>query len=399
VSDATPNVGDTITFTVTLSNQGPDAAAGVQVTDLLPAGLTFFSATPSQGTYDNVSGVWTVGTVSSGGSQTLLIQATVVSPAALTNTGTISDADQFDPDAANNTASAFVDADDPAVLQDDAFAIIENAVLNGSVFADNGSGPDSDSDTPLVVSAVNGNVGNVNNTILLASGVLLTVNANGNFTYNPNGAFDHLPAPGSGASNTSAIDTFTYAVNPTANVTVTVTGVDSDDTLIGTGGIDNFSGGIGNDLYFVGNTGDGVNEAVGAGYDTVAATVDYALPVNVEALYLIGAGLTAIGSGNADSLLSSGGPNTLVGLFGDDLYYVNNSGDTVTESGGAGYDTVVATVGYTLPTNVEAIYVIGVGLTGLGSGGADSLFSSGGPNTLVGLAATISTTSTTAATP
>ena len=106
VSDATPNVGDQITFTVTLSNQGPDAATGVEVTDLLPAGLTFVSATPSQGTYNNVSGVWTVGTVSALVSQTLSITALVVSPAAQTNTGTINDADQFDPNAANNTASA-----------------------------------------------------------------------------------------------------------------------------------------------------------------------------------------------------------------------------------------------------------------------------------------------------
>ena len=222
---------------------------------------------------------------------------------------------------------------------------------------------------------------------MLASGALLTVNANGNLTYDPNGAFDHLPAPGSGASNTSAVDTFTYTVIPTASVTVTVTGVNSDDTLIGTAGIDNFSGGIGNDLYFVGNTGDGVNEAVGAGYDIVAASVDYTLPANVEALYIIGTGLTATGSGDANTLLSSGGPNTLVGLAADDIYYVNNSGDTVTETGGAGYEIVTATVDYTMPANVEALYMNGAGLTGTGSGGADTLLSTGGANTLVGLGA------------
>ena len=38
VSNPTPNVGDTITFTVTLTNTGPDAATNVAVHDLLPAG-------------------------------------------------------------------------------------------------------------------------------------------------------------------------------------------------------------------------------------------------------------------------------------------------------------------------------------------------------------------------
>jgi len=76
------------------------------VTDLLPAGLTLLSATPSQGTYTSGSGMWTVGTVSTGVSQTLIINALVASPSAKTNTAAISHADQFDPITANNSASA-----------------------------------------------------------------------------------------------------------------------------------------------------------------------------------------------------------------------------------------------------------------------------------------------------
>ena len=60
VSNATPNVGDTIRFTVTLSNRGTNSATNVQVADLLPAGLTFVSATPSQGTYNSATRIWTL---------------------------------------------------------------------------------------------------------------------------------------------------------------------------------------------------------------------------------------------------------------------------------------------------------------------------------------------------
>ena len=88
---------------------------------------------------------------------------------------------------------------------------------------------------------------------------------------------------------------------------------------------------------------------------------------------------------NTKGLLSSGGANTLVGLGGDDLYYVNNSADVVTEAANGGYDTVVARGSFALPANVEALYMIGTGLTGTGSGNADLLLSSGGPNTLIGL--------------
>ena len=49
VSDPTPNVGDTITYTIALADNGPSDATGVAVTDLLPSGVSFVSATPTQG--------------------------------------------------------------------------------------------------------------------------------------------------------------------------------------------------------------------------------------------------------------------------------------------------------------------------------------------------------------
>src|SRR5262249_37050420 len=104
----TPNIGDTITFTVTLTNLGPGTATNVVATDVLPAGLTFITATPSQGTYSTGGGTWTVGTVVPGTPQTLTLQALVASSALLTNTAPVAQADQLDPNTANNTASATV---------------------------------------------------------------------------------------------------------------------------------------------------------------------------------------------------------------------------------------------------------------------------------------------------
>ena len=109
VDDPRPNVGDTVTFTVLLVNSGPAAATGVVVTDPLPAGLQFVSATPSEGTYDSTTGTWTVGGVAVNAPQTLTIKATVISPAGVTNTATITGADQFDPDTSNNSDSTSID--------------------------------------------------------------------------------------------------------------------------------------------------------------------------------------------------------------------------------------------------------------------------------------------------
>ena len=49
VSNPTPNVGDQIIYTITVINAGPDAATGVQVTDLLPAGADVRVGHPEPG--------------------------------------------------------------------------------------------------------------------------------------------------------------------------------------------------------------------------------------------------------------------------------------------------------------------------------------------------------------
>ena len=66
ISSATPNVGQTITGDVTLTDNGPAAASGIVVTVPLPPGLTFQSVVPSQGTYDVSTGLWQVGSLAQG---------------------------------------------------------------------------------------------------------------------------------------------------------------------------------------------------------------------------------------------------------------------------------------------------------------------------------------------
>jgi uncharacterized repeat protein (TIGR01451 family)/fimbrial isopeptide formation D2 family protein len=114
VDDPTPNVGDVVTFTVTLRNLGPNTAKNVKVSDQLPAGLTFVSATRSQGTYNANTGLWSVGTVDTLFARTLTISARVaaptlplVNPAPKTNSATARST-TFDPNLGNNTGSATV---------------------------------------------------------------------------------------------------------------------------------------------------------------------------------------------------------------------------------------------------------------------------------------------------
>ena len=208
-------------------------------------------------------------------------------------------------------------------------------------------------------------------------------------------------------------------------------GGDGNDSLDGGTGADTLIGGLGNDAYTVDNSADVVSEVAGEGLDTVIATVDYTLVLNLENLAHSGAVawqgtgndldnritggagadiLSGLGGGDiliggagndqlfggdgADNLNGGIGADTLTGGVGNDVYTVDDSGDVVVEQAEEGIETVSASVDYTLPANVEYLGYRGVAawkgsgndLANLITGGAgnDVLSGLGGSDQLIG---------------
>jgi uncharacterized repeat protein (TIGR01451 family) len=91
-----------ITFTITVTNSGPDTATGVSLKDELPEGLVFVESSPSQGDYDPATGIWTVGILDAATTASLEIDARVTSPNEMSNTVEVFTADQADPDSTPN---------------------------------------------------------------------------------------------------------------------------------------------------------------------------------------------------------------------------------------------------------------------------------------------------------
>ncbi|MDO5860454.1 DUF11 domain-containing protein, partial [Methanobrevibacter sp.] len=74
VSNSNPHKGDVIYWTIKVTNNGPDTAKDVTVTDKLPNGLVFIR---SNGNYDADTGIWTIGDLANGKTATLVIRTLV----------------------------------------------------------------------------------------------------------------------------------------------------------------------------------------------------------------------------------------------------------------------------------------------------------------------------------
>ncbi len=111
VDDSTLTAGSTATYTITVTNNGSVGATGVTVQDTLPAAVGFISSNTITGSYSNITGIWTIGSLASGATATLTILATVDEGTAvdtlITNTAVV-DAIEDETNVANNTDTAEV---------------------------------------------------------------------------------------------------------------------------------------------------------------------------------------------------------------------------------------------------------------------------------------------------
>jgi uncharacterized repeat protein (TIGR01451 family) len=151
VSPSLITVGQTATFTVTVTNNGPVAATSAILTDVLPAGLTLVSFSVSQGSFNRQTGVWALGGLAVGQHVQLTLVARGESVGTKLNTATLTEILPSDTNPNNNQAQASVTIVAPptpdVVCAPSSQTIYINQTANLAAVGGNGtyvwSGPDA----------------------------------------------------------------------------------------------------------------------------------------------------------------------------------------------------------------------------------------------------------------
>lgn len=103
-------VSSNLTFTIAVTNAGPSPATGVTVSNMLPAGVTLVSVSPSQGTYSTNAGVLTckLGNLTTNGTAFVNVTVKPTITGSITNAVYVAD-NEFEDNLANNSASVVAD--------------------------------------------------------------------------------------------------------------------------------------------------------------------------------------------------------------------------------------------------------------------------------------------------
>ncbi|MGB9980667.1 hypothetical protein, partial [Methanobacterium sp.] len=99
VDNTHPSTGSTVTNTITVTNNGPDTANNVVLTDLLSTSyFNNVSSSTDTGSYNSATGVWNIGSLGAGATATLTITATVTASngTLIKTNATLTDGSQTD---------------------------------------------------------------------------------------------------------------------------------------------------------------------------------------------------------------------------------------------------------------------------------------------------------------
>ncbi|PYF76563.1 DUF7507 domain-containing protein [Pedobacter nutrimenti] len=239
VAPASARVNDQVVFTVTVKNNGPSNATGVNVSDALPAGYTLVTSTPGQGSYTPGTGLWNIGSLAVGAQVTLTLTATVKQGGPYLSTATVSGT-ETDPVSANNTATAGI------------------TILNSNPVA-NANAKTTLEDVTLSINATSGllsNASDVDNDILSISkytiaglsgdfsvGTAVSIPGKGSITINSDGSYTFVPAPDYNDTDPlGPVPVITYTVSDgnggTATSTLTINVTPVNDPPVFTKGPD-----------------------------------------------------------------------------------------------------------------------------------------------------------------
>ena len=102
LSTKAPNQFDALTATIVVTNSGPNSATGVVDKITLPTGQPVTSLVTSAGTFNQTTGLWTIGTLAAGQSVTLTIGLSAATGGVATLQSEVVAAGQYDPDSTPN---------------------------------------------------------------------------------------------------------------------------------------------------------------------------------------------------------------------------------------------------------------------------------------------------------
>ena len=86
ISNNNPTIAQKVFFTISVRNNGPDNATNVWVNVTLPSVLTYLNHRLTTGSYNSSSGIWTIGNITNGTNQTLIVNLTIPLNQTLINT-------------------------------------------------------------------------------------------------------------------------------------------------------------------------------------------------------------------------------------------------------------------------------------------------------------------------